>query len=130
MSLPNTQETVEMRLDKTGDCWLWVGAIQSKGYGMVSWHGTRMLVHRLMYTWYKGEIPSDLEIDHLCFTRDCANPDHLEAVTSQVNMARNINATSETCRRGHTDRYLSSVGHRVCRTCKQETNRQWRERQV
>jgi hypothetical protein len=39
-----------------------------------------------------GPIPADLEIDHLCRTRHCANPRHMEAVTHLENMRRGVAA--------------------------------------
>ncbi|NIO83430.1 MAG: hypothetical protein GTN53_22975, partial [Candidatus Aminicenantes bacterium] len=43
-------------------------------------------VHRLMYAYYKGSIPANREIHHICKTRECCNPDHLESITRQANM--------------------------------------------
>jgi hypothetical protein len=70
-------------------CWLWVGALTSQGYGQMRGMNHRVTrAHRVAYELFKGPIPEGLYIDHLCRVRCCVNPDHLEAVTQFVNMAR------------------------------------------
>lgn len=65
-----------------GDCWMWTGAKNSKGYGSMSAGKNKsVLAHRMSYTVTKGAIPTGLEIDHLCENTACVNPTHLEAVT-------------------------------------------------
>lgn len=83
---------IESRVDKTaGGCWLWNGFIYPNGYGQLKWKyqgRSDFNAHRISYRIYKGEVPKGLEIDHLCRVRRCVNPDHLEAVTHQVNIIR------------------------------------------
>jgi hypothetical protein len=69
----------------SSDCWIWKHA-RSGDYGC-TWQtiaGNRhaALAHRLSYEHHVGAIPSGLVIDHLCDTKLCVNPDHLQAVTS------------------------------------------------
>ena len=47
-----------------------------------------MASHRVVYELLVGLIPDGLVIDHRCEVKLCCNPDHLEAVTSSVNMLR------------------------------------------
>jgi hypothetical protein len=69
-------------------CWMWECNINSHGYPKI-WNGrTYIAAHRYMYRKYKGEIPANLQIDHLCRIRACVNPEHLEAVTQSVNQKR------------------------------------------
>ena len=72
----------------TETCWLWLGAVQTKGYGSFSISGVRYLTHRLSYEDRYGPIPDGLQIDHLCRVRQCINPAHLETVTTQENTRR------------------------------------------
>ena len=79
------------KVDKTGDCWQWLGYTNAKGYGRTGinqGHGKKILVHRLVYTALVGPILEGLVIDHLCHNPACCNPAHLEAVTNQKNVAR------------------------------------------
>jgi hypothetical protein len=47
-----------------------------------------VFAHRYIFEWVSGPVPNGLEIDHLCDNKFCCNPEHLEAVTHAVNMAR------------------------------------------
>lgn len=108
-----------------GDCLLWTGALNSKGYGCVTdGSGRSMLAHRKAYELAFGPIPDGLEIDHLCRRITCVRPEHLEAVTGEEN-ARRRWATYTTCRRGHAlvgsnvrvHRRTNGRTSQECRTC-------------
>ena len=71
-----------------GDCWIWQKSINKDGYGKVYFDGLFKSSHRVAYELEYDEIPEGLEIDHLCRTRACMRPSHLEAVTHQVNVDR------------------------------------------
>jgi hypothetical protein len=69
-------------------CWVWTAATKEHGYGVIG-IGSRkqgtMKAHRLSYTLYKGDIPEDCVVMHLCNNPSCVNPDHLEAGTRKQN---------------------------------------------
>lgn len=77
----------KVRVTDSG-CWEWRGMVNRNGYGRVWLDGRRHMVHRIMYTLLKEEIPEGLVLDHLCRNRLCCNPDHLEAVTVRENTLR------------------------------------------
>lgn len=127
------------RIDRSGPCWLWTGGL-SRGYGLVrTGPGLPMRgVHRIMYEFFIGPIPTGLDIDHICHNEDlscrggktclhrrCVNPDHLRAITRQENFAAgrrfNGRSTRTHCPRGHpydeSNTYWRD-GHRDCRTCR------------
>ena len=79
-------------VDKTDTCWLWKGYTNPRGYGVYSFgykaaHRT-VRVHRYAYEQLVGPIPNGLELDHLCRTRVCVNPRHLEPVLHTENLRR------------------------------------------
>lgn len=108
-------------------CWLWVAGLGGNGYG-VFWNGVnREVAHRFSYKLYKGPIPDDLELDHLCRMRCCVNPEHLEPVTSAINVLRGMGTGAIYARRTHCERghlmlgdnlRIKSDGTRQCVQCK------------
>jgi len=120
-------DRIEVRLDRTGDCWLWSGGTNGRGYGVIgikTGEGRKIrmrYIHRLMYERHVGSIPDGMEIDHLCLVRNCGNPAHLEVVTHAENCRRYF-STITHCPRGHE--YTADNTHinpsnnkRHCRTC-------------
>lgn len=81
-------ERIEPRVRKTDACWLWTAKVTPHGYGSYTWKPDTYQVHRIAYQALVGDIPEDLELDHLCRVRNCCNPEHLEPVTHRVNMLR------------------------------------------
>ena len=128
------------RLDVDPDtgCWRWTGGIGSGGYGQVRVNGRLLLVHRVAYELFVGPTPEGLELDHLCRVTECANPEHLEAVTHAENQRRGrrgvLYEIPAECRHGHalvgdnlgpphgTNRWL-------CRTCHSQNARRYRSNQ-
>lgn len=84
-------------------CWLWLGATWANGYGKTSTPitGTR-IAHRALYAQARGAAPEGMDLDHLCRQRLCVNPDHLEPVTRQENIARGHKAR-KVCQNGLHD---------------------------
>lgn len=128
--------------DKTleGDCWIWTGTKMPNGYGQIGVNNASRLVHRVSFTLANGPIIEGMEVDHLCAIRDCFNPDHLEQVTHQINVARGNGGkrARETthCPKGHPydkentryAKYRSGKIKRVCRTCESARKKERRKR--
>lgn len=64
-------------------CWLWLGFVDPAGYG----HFERTTAHRFAYIDLLGD-PGELHLDHLCRTKQCVNPFHLDPVTADENNRR------------------------------------------
>jgi hypothetical protein len=62
------------KVDKSGDCWLWTGATNNRGYGMldvvVDGRSRRLLAHRVAWELENGPIPSGRHVCHDCPTGD------------------------------------------------------------
>ena len=99
-------------------CWIWLGAIQSKGYGNFTLNGRSVLPHRFAYEQERGPIPKGKELDHLCRVRCCVNPAHLEAVEHRVNVQRGVRPVVTHCKHGHEFTDENTYLHRGCRHCR------------
>jgi hypothetical protein len=122
------------RVEVTDGCWSWLGAINTKGYGLLTVDRRTNLAHRLAYEMLVGPIPDGLHIDHLCRNRSCVNPKHMEPVTPRENVLRGVgtsaqNAAKTHCPEGHPYDYVRRSGRRRCTTCHNEQQRQRRAAQ-
>ena len=86
----------------TDSCKLWTGSVTKGGYGLVWSAGKTRLAHRVAYEAAHGPIPAGLEIDHLCRTPGCVNPDHMEPVKHKENIRRSVHPTRGAHQRNKT----------------------------
>tara|TARA_R110000823_G_scaffold2934_4_gene11669 strand:+ start:406 stop:906 length:501 start_codon:yes stop_codon:yes gene_type:complete len=61
------------------------GSRDVAGYIVVMINGINYKAHRLIWVWHFGDIPKDLQIDHINRQRDDNNIDNLRLVTNQEN---------------------------------------------
>ena len=118
------------RVERDGECWKFTGARNAYGYGVIGVGGRGQgiaLTHRVTYEHFIGPIPAGRDLDHLCRNRWCCNPNHLEAVTRQENVARGLRGRGygprerTHCKAGHPyapeNTYYRPDGSRRCKTC-------------
>ncbi len=115
------------------ECWRWIGAIQSMGYGHFAHGEGTMLAHRFSYEIHVGKIQPGLELDHKCRVRSCVNPAHLEAVPHAENVRRGrspkiLTRLTGICQRGHVlsvsgVRAVKTGSDRRCLACSREYGR-------
>lgn len=74
------------KVELTESCWLWKGATNKEGYGLVGWGGNTRTVHRAVWEICYGPIPDGIHVAHACDVRNCVHPDHLWLATRKENM--------------------------------------------
>ena len=82
------QERLEsyISIEPNSGCWLWTGAVISKGYGCLRINKKTHLAHRLSFEIFNGEIPPKMHVLHKCDTMPCINPKHLFLGTNLQNI--------------------------------------------
>lgn len=78
-------ERLMVRTKEVGECLVWCGAKNTRGYGFISL-GTRIIrVHRLIWQLANGSIPIGMNVLHKCDNPSCVKLDHLFLGTCRDN---------------------------------------------
>ena len=70
-------------------CWIFMGATNDNGYGIVGKGGRGAgndRAHRITYQYFIGDIPKGIFVCHHCDVPSCCNPHHLFLGTNQDNV--------------------------------------------
>ena len=119
-------ENIQIRTDLCGKTGCWVfnkGVKGDRGYQYVRYEGKTHRAHRVVFSILVGGLKPGFVLDHLCRTRRCINPNHLEQVKNQVNILRGSGATARNnrkaiCKNGHPYNGIASNGGRICLECR------------
>lgn len=84
------QERFWEKVDRSGDCWLWTGCVDSQGYGKFARggkYGGAISAHQFAYELVMGPLPAGQELDHrhTC-PKNCVRLGHLRLVPHKQNM--------------------------------------------
>lgn len=117
------------KVNKTENCWIWIGARDTFGYGAMTVNKKNVNSHRVSYELFNGSIPEGLFVRHTCHNPACVNPKHLIVGTHRDNMrdmadskrGSNQHKGKTHCKANHefteSNTYFRPSGGRRCRTC-------------
>lgn len=114
-------------------CHVWIAGKNHAGYGKFTTGGRiaqkDWRAHRWAWTHANGDIPADMQVDHLCNNRACVNVEHLRVVSAKENShadhsaaTARVNAAKTHCPKGHEYTAENTYGPyprsgRLCKTC-------------
>src|SRR5215470_5535806 len=86
----NSLENILSRTHRDEDtgCLIYTGAVNEKGYPMISSQGKMRRANRLVYKMWYGAVPEGCEIDHTCYNRRCIERTHLRPLTHKENVIK------------------------------------------
>ena len=108
---------------------MWTGYVDKYGYGRFRVASQKVGAHRVAYELFNGVIPTDMQVDHICFNRSCVNPEHLQLLSPAENKKRRKIRVDKVCKNGH-DLYNENTivrkdGSVKCRICENKRQREW-----
>lgn len=89
----NPDDSFAARTRREGECLVWTGHMNRKGYGSISDGGRERLVHRWVYERMHGLIPPGMEVDHTCHNPSCVEASHLRLASPRENVRHRSGAT-------------------------------------
>lgn len=105
---------------KQGDCLVFSGHRDNKGYGRLSVNGIGTLAHRVAWFLVYNQWPL-FDLNHKCENTGCIKVSHLEDVTKyEHNQFTFRRYSNRKCPRGHNKTFYPSkgkYGQWDCRTC-------------
>jgi hypothetical protein len=113
------------RVDLSGECWLWTGYVNPKGYGKVDLRQYgEQLAHRASLRLFGIELPDGVSVHHRCHNPACVRPEHLEVIEAGLHNRLHKTRNGTHCLRGHEfteeNTYVRKNGTRWCLACSYE----------
>ena len=105
MDLSQLPTGIRKYIKVMGECWLWTGALDGRGYAQ-GWKRPgrkRTRAHRIIWEMANNATAlSGTHVAHNCRNKNCVNPAHLELVTPKENEAekRERLSSQSTLRQG------------------------------
>jgi len=121
------EERFWAKVEKTDDCWLWLGATSPEGFGRFRSGTWETSAPRYAYRLLVGELAPTELLHHACDEPRCVRPDHMFPVTPTehallIDSPPGINARKTKCIHGHPlsgkNLYVDAEGGRRCRACR------------
>lgn len=128
------RKLLSKRLIDSNNCWLWQGAKDKDGYGIIRFLDKDYKVHRLSFFLWKLGFKDDLNTLHKCDVSSCFSPDHLfqgttgQNIKDMIDKKRHFEQKKTHCKNGHEftveNTYISPTDNsRQCRICRKSRNK-------
>ena len=103
-------------VDRSGECWTWLGHKNPKGYGSFSFRSRSVRAHRFVWELTRGPIPEGLWVLHHCDNPACVNPSHLWLGDNTDNTRDRQNKRRQTVGESHgrarlTEQQVREIRH-------------------
>lgn len=117
---------VETNIFDPNDCWRWRGYLDPQGYGQFTIAKKTLRAHgAALFLFFNRRMRLGECVDHLCRTRKCVNPRHLDICSYVENCRRgnayNWRSKKSYCGNGHlyeSGSYrVTARGSRECKVC-------------
>ena len=115
----HTEKDFWLKVEKTDNCWIWLGSKDTDGYGLFGFNRKNWFAHRLVMV-FTGQDPTGLQVCHKCDNPGCVRPDHLFLGTSQDNQADKVNKNRQA--RGSTQGHSKLTEEKVLAIRKEFAN--------
>lgn len=79
-------ERLSTKTQRKGDCLVWIGDRDKRGYGVIRLEGRKQKAHRVAYALHVAAIPAGMVVRHACDNPSCIDPTHLVLGTQQQNV--------------------------------------------
>lgn len=96
VSFDNPEEAFQYRTERQGECLIWVGSVNSRGYGKITVDGSLVNAHRYAWERVNGPTPDGMVIDHKCWKPACVEVSHLRLATPGENNSYRSYRTSHS----------------------------------
>lgn len=104
------KESFLNRTEQQGECLVWTGARDPRGYGQITVNGRVEMAHRYAWSRRNGPIPDGKVVDHRCWNPSCVKAEHLRVADQSQNTAYQDEVRSAT---GVKSVYKRSRGYEV-----------------
>ncbi len=73
------------KIAKQGDCWVWTGTANSKGYPYLRVGSAMIGAHVVAHELFVGRVERGDQVHHECLNRLCVCPTHLHPLPPPIN---------------------------------------------
>lgn len=100
------------KVDKSGDCWVWLGGQNKYGYGRFRFSSRKYEpAHRIAWGQVHPDETLPEMLDHICHNRLCVKPSHLRVANKKQN-GENRSPASTYSKSGFRNVYWHAGGQR------------------